>query len=283
MLINSVVERKENSTFALMREFESSTEILVLVTKNELPQLNTEKMKVSVHHLIDYRCEMLDTETFVSKLLLLLYAIIISLWFYRNVVHYPSTMTSLHRLLSIPPVAKLVLMAVNYLLYTACPWRYLNLKIYLILFKILLNLVFESVLVGTFLLIAMGYKIAKSNVSIRNFVVMMTAMLANYMIVFILMIFNEFYAIGTILYTCLNIALLVYVAVVGFDIVDKLKGMRHFAENNQFPQRALFVKIQLMQRSVVLICAFFILEIFYHGVLHILDIPTSKWGDQMFY
>lgn len=44
---------------------------------------------------------------------------------------------------------------------------------YLILAKILLNLVFESILVGAFFLIAFGYMIATSNISVKNFIIML--------------------------------------------------------------------------------------------------------------
>lgn len=127
-----------------------------------------------MYHLIDYNCEMLDSETGSTKLLLAAYLIVLALWLYRNVVHYPNTMTVLHRLLTIPPVLKVMLMATNYMMFYLCPWKNANLRIYIILIRILINLVLESMLIGIFFLISMGFKIAKSNVSIRNFVIMLT-------------------------------------------------------------------------------------------------------------
>lgn len=131
----------------------------------------------------------------------MIYTVVLILWVYRNVYHYPRTMTVLHRLLTVPLALKLTLMVSNYCMFYLCPWYSGNLRMYIILAKILLNLIFETILVGVFFLVSFGFKIAKNNISVRNFVTMLVGMLANYLVVFILMVFNEFIGFGIILYT----------------------------------------------------------------------------------
>lgn len=256
--------------------------VLTLEEPFDIP-VNIGELTLRVHHKIDYHCDMLGLEMLATKILLVLYLLVLSLWFYRNIVHYPNTMTVLHRLMSIPPVAKFILIFANYLMYSFCPWKNVSIKNYIILVKVLLTLVFESVLIGTFFLIAMGYKIARSNISLRNFGIMITAMLSNYLVVFIFLVFNEFYSIGTLLYNMLNISFFIFVYISGGTIVSKLRYMQQIAANFQYPQRAISVKISLMSRSVILICLFFLLEVFYHGVLYCLGVPSTLKESQGFF
>jgi hypothetical protein len=211
IMINNIFENK--TLTAKLAELIDPIEKVVALTIEEpigIPA-NIGELTLRVHHKIDYNCNILGLETIATKILLVLYLLVLSLWFYRNVFHYPNTMTVLHRLMSIPPVAKLVLIFANYLMYTFCPWKNVSIKNYIILVKVLLTLIFESMLIGTFFLIAMGYKIAKSNISLRNFGIMITAMLSNYLVVFIFLVFNEFYSIGTLLYNILNISFFIFV------------------------------------------------------------------------
>jgi hypothetical protein len=59
--------------------------------------------------------------------------------------------------------------------------------------------------------------------------------------------------------------------------------MQEIAANFQYPQRAISVKISLMSRSVILICLFFLLEVFYHGVLYCLGFPSTIRESQAFF
>ena len=169
-----IIDNKEKE-FQLLQRLESSNNILVLEAKEKLPKFSSaNEISLRIHHLIDYNCKMLDSEMKMTLIFLLCYCIILSLWFYRNLVHYPNTMTVMHRLLSVPPCVKFFLMVLNYLMFFTCPWKMPNLKIYIILLKILLNLVFESMLLGSLFLISMGFKIARTNISMQNFVVMLS-------------------------------------------------------------------------------------------------------------
>lgn len=175
IIIDKEIIQNQHEVFSLLKQFESPDEVLVLETAAVLPiPKDSDNISVNIHHLIDFRCGMLDTQIEVSKILMVCYMIVLALWFYRNIVHYPNTMTVLHRLLTVPPVVKVLLMLSNYLMFLFCPWKNANIKIYLILIKILLNLVFESILIGTFFLIAMGFKIARSNISMKNFIIMLS-------------------------------------------------------------------------------------------------------------
>lgn len=108
-------------------------------------------------------------------------------------------------------------------------------------------------------------------------------MLTNYLVIFILLVFNEFYSIGTILYTLVNITFLVFLTITSFGVIGKLKYLQRVAINNRFPQNAVNMKLSLMTRSTVLIMVFFSLEIFYHGFLGVFGIPTSHVGERYFY
>lgn len=192
-------------------------------------------------------------------------------------------MTVLHRLMSVPPTVKFFLMVVNYLMFFTCPWKNANLKIYIILFKILLNLIFESMLIGTLFLISIGFKIARSNVSMRNFVIMLSAMLLNYLVIFILLVFNEFYSIGTILYTLINIGFLVYMTLNSIEVIEKLQRFQRVARNNRYPEQALQLKLKIMKVCMIFVIAFFGFEIFYHGLLSIFSVPTTRYQERYFF
>jgi hypothetical protein len=174
IIIDKEIIQNRHDIFGLLKQFESPDDILVLETPTVLPiPKDADNISVNIHHLIDFRCELLATQINVSKFLLAGYMIVLALWFYRN-AHYPNTMTVLHRILSVPPVVKLFLMAGNYMTFYFCPWENANIKIYLILLKILLNLIFESILIASLFLIATGFKIARSNISMNNFIVMLS-------------------------------------------------------------------------------------------------------------
>lgn len=117
IIVDKDVMQTHRDIFQLMKYFESSENVLVLVTNEPLPLVNDKNITAAVYHLIDYNCELLDSETGSTKLLLAAYLIVLALWLYRNVVHYPNTMTVLHRLLTIPPVLKVMLMATNYIMF----------------------------------------------------------------------------------------------------------------------------------------------------------------------
>lgn len=108
-------------------------------------------------------------------------------------------------------------------------------------------------------------------------------MLVNYLVIFVLLVFNEFYSIGTIMYTTINIAFLLFLTMTSMDIIKKLKRMLAIARNQRYPERALKVKIELMTRSMALIAIFFVLEIIYHGVLSFIGIPSNRNDESMFY
>jgi hypothetical protein len=108
-------------------------------------------------------------------------------------------------------------------------------------------------------------------------------MLVNYLVIFVLLVFNEFYSIGTILYTLVNTAFLVYLTIISYDVIKKLRNFQSVAINNRYPQNAVNMKLSLMKKSTVLIIAFFGLEIFYHGVLGIFGIPNSHVTETYLY
>lgn len=152
----------------LLHKFDSPPDTVVLKSDDQGTLVieansieNNPDVEVSIQHTIDYQCKMLNSESHITEVLCLLYCGISVLWIYRNKYHYPNTMTVLHRLLSVPPVVKFILMVANFYMFYLCPWKNIDLKIYVILVKILLNLIYESITVGIFFLIAMGYKIAK--------------------------------------------------------------------------------------------------------------------------
>ena len=211
------------------------------------------------------------------------YIIALMLWIYRNLYHYPRTMTVLHRLLTIPPLVKLTLMMTNYSMLYLCPWYNGNVKMYIILAKILLNLIFETILIGSFFLVAYGFKIARNSITMKSFTIMLVCMLVNYLVIFILMIFNEFGNIGTVLYTWLNISFLIFLTVTGLENIEKLQAIRDNAINNRQPEMAINIKISMMSKSIIVIASFFILEIFYHGVLGIFGVPSTRYQEKMFY
>lgn len=105
----------------------------------------------------------------------------------------------------------------------------------------------------------------------------------NYLFVFILMVFNEFFVIGTTLYSILNSIFLVFLAYSSIEIICRLRSLREQAVRDGNPERAINVKISLMTKSMTVIIVFFILELFYHGVLGAMDIPSTRWEEQMFY
>lgn len=51
------------------------------------------------------------------------YFVVLTLWLYRNWYHYPRTTTVLHKVLTIPPSLKLMLMICNYSMFNLCPWK----------------------------------------------------------------------------------------------------------------------------------------------------------------
>ena len=207
---------------------------------------------------------MLSTESSYTKFICLLYFIVFLLWVYRNKYHYPNTMTVLHRMLTVPPFVKFLLVFTNYYFFYLCPWKSISVKAYVILIKVLLNLIFESILVGVFFLIAMGYKIAKSNVTNKEFGIMLGGMMTNYISIFILMVFNEFYSIGTILYTGVNILFLIYLSANGISIIMRLMNILDLSQNQRYPEQAIKEKLSMMTKSIAVISLFFSLEIFYH-------------------
>ena len=111
IIIDKEIIEKKHEVFGLLKRFESPDEVLVLETSAVLPlPKDNDNISVNIHHLIDFRCGMLDNQIEVSKVLMVGYMIVLALWFYRNIVHYPNTMTVLHRLLTVPPVTKVFLM-----------------------------------------------------------------------------------------------------------------------------------------------------------------------------
>ena len=132
-------------------------------------------------------------------------------------------------------------------MFFTCPWNNPTIKIYIILIKILLNLVFESMLIGSLFLIAMGFKIARNNVSLKDFVIMLSSMLLNYLVIFILLVFNEIYGIGTILYTIINIGFLVFLTITSLNVISKLKSLQRISANNRYPEEAVNIKLSIMK------------------------------------
>lgn len=280
----------KESYINLLRHFENPNDVLILIAeedqiesiRNNSIQV-TNKISASVYHQINFKCEMLKDESSVTGIIWMIYIITLILWVYRNTYHYPRTMTVLHKLLTVPLVLKLILMMTNYGMLYLWPWYSGNLKMYIILAKILLNLIFETILIGAFFLIAFGFKIARNNISVRSFITMLVGMLANYLVIFILMVFNEFIGIGTILYTWLNICFLVFLSVTSLEIIEKLQVMRDNAINNRQPEAAVNLKISMMYKSIAIIATFFTLEIFYHGVLGVFGVPSTRYQEKMFY
>ena len=280
----------KESYINLLRHFENPNDVLILIAeedqieaiRNNSIQV-TNKISASVYHQINFKCEMLKDESSVTGIIWMIYIITLILWVYRNTYHYPRTMTVLHKLLTVPLILKLILMMTNYGMLYLWPWYSGNLKMYIILAKILLNLIFETILIGAFFLIAFGFKIARNNISVRSFITMLVGMLANYLVIFILMVFNEFIGIGTILYTWLNICFLVFLSVTSLEIIEKLQVMRDNAINNRQPEAAVNLKISMMYKSIAIIVTFFTLEIFYHGVLGVFGVPSTRYQEKMFY
>ena len=206
--------------FNLLRYFDNPDDIVILTaSENQLRTLYNSSLQmspsvsVSIYHKIEYKCEMLKNEETTTSILFLLYLFSLLLWIYRNTYHYPQTVTILHRLLTIPPSLKLLLMISNYMIYWLCPWDTPGVKMYLILAKILLNLISESIFVGILFSIIFGYRLVRSTLPVKYFVVMLVAMLSNYLVIFILMVFDQFHRIGTILYSILNVIFLVFSAI----------------------------------------------------------------------
>lgn len=79
---------------------------------------------------------------------------------------------------------------------------------------------------------------------------MLTAMLVNYLTIFVLLVFNEFYGIGTILYTCINIVFMVYLTVTAVGIIEKLQHMLIMARNHEYPAQAVKIKLSIMKMSI---------------------------------
>lgn len=198
-------------------------------------------------------------------------------------IHHPNTNTFLHRIMSGPPIIKLFLMVTSYLVFFTCPWNNANVKIYIILVKILLNLIFESVLVGSLFLISIGFKIARSDISMFNFAVMLSIMLFNYLVIFVLIVFNEFYSIGTILYTTINFILMIYLTLNIVNVLSKLDMFRRVAQNSRYPSQAIEIKTRIMKQAMIVIFIFFFLEVFYHGILAVFRIPSTREGNRNFF
>eukprot|EP00344_Euplotes_crassus_P001547 CAMPEP_0197018752 /NCGR_PEP_ID=MMETSP1380-20130617/80285_1 /TAXON_ID=5936 /ORGANISM="Euplotes crassus, Strain CT5" /LENGTH=189 /DNA_ID=CAMNT_0042446027 /DNA_START=1007 /DNA_END=1576 /DNA_ORIENTATION=+ len=67
------------------------------------------------------------------------------------------------------------------------------------------------------------------------------------------------------------------------NVVEKLQMFQRVARNNRYPEQAINIKLKIMKQSAMVIVAFFLFEILYHGVFSILGIPSSRTGDQVFF
>ena len=225
------------------------------------------KTSVSIYHKIEYKWELLHNEGIWTLVLLLTYLFSLILWTYRNTFHYPHTVTIVQRMMTIPPSFKFVLMFGNYLLFSLCPWENPNIKMYLILCKILLNLISESLLVGFLFSITFGFKIVRRDLSVKYFVTLLVWMLMNYLVIFILMVFDQYHKIGTILYSILNSIFVIISTAASADTICRLKTI---TSNTREIQRVISEKTNVSIQTGLLIIMFYMLEVFYHGILALL-------------
>jgi hypothetical protein len=129
----------------------------------------------------------------------------------------------------------------------------------------------------------MGFKIARQNLSIREFGITMAAMLVYYFTIFVLLVFNDIFQVGSFLYNIVNFIFLIICAKYSVQIIVKLKTILAVARNMQNPERAIRAKLRIMKLSTTIIILFFLLEITYHGVLRIFNFPHTFTQDNIFF
>ena len=74
IIVDQEIITGKEEAFKLLKEFESSDDVIVLKTNHSLPLYGpNDSVSVSVHHLIDFRCEMLDSEMKMTLVILVFY------------------------------------------------------------------------------------------------------------------------------------------------------------------------------------------------------------------
>lgn len=209
-----------------------------------------------------------------------MYLFSLIMWTYRNTFHYPHTVSVVQRMMAVPPSMKFVLMFGNYLLFSMCPWENPNIKMYVILFKILLNLISESLLVGFLFSIIFGFKIVRNDLPVRYFVTLLVSMLMNYIVIFVLMVFDQYYRIGTILYSTLNFWFMMISWITWIITFCRLKALN---SNTREIQQVISEKMTITIQTGILITCFYMFEVVYHGVLAYLGIPVTRYEETTFY
>lgn len=80
MIVDEEIIEQDKLAFKLMRQFESPDDILIMLADNKQIETikansltETSKITANVHHLIDFRCEMLNSESEATRILCILY------------------------------------------------------------------------------------------------------------------------------------------------------------------------------------------------------------------
>jgi hypothetical protein len=162
---------------------------------------------VEVDYKVTYRCFLLNSLMETCKFFSLLYLMLLIWWLYHHFMKRSTTRTMLHKILISLPILRLLYTIMNYFFFKICPWENFMTDTYIKLMRIILNLLYQSLLVGTMVLAAQGFKIARRDITRVGLVNVLVAMVVDYFVVFIFFFFSSGLNFGTIIYLFVNICI----------------------------------------------------------------------------
>lgn len=187
---------------------------------------------ISISHEVSYDWSKVNIIKRTGIIFGAIYLSLTTVWVCWNMFKHPSETTVLHKIMAVPPILKLIECLMYYLLSADCPWTNYPYFSYLILNRMLVCLVSESVLIGMCFLISFGYKIARSNITRRNISVLMSSIVANYILLFICNVVQVYHFAHWIILAILNTSYLMLVFHNINGVIQNLKKLKRLTYHN---------------------------------------------------